>query len=165
MTTVTSKITGVSVVYLTVGVSVVCSGADQRKHHSSVWLAFVRGIHRSPLNSPHKGPVTRKCFHLMTVSWSSVNLLRWRDNGRDGVSNHQPHNCLLNRLFRRRSKETSKLRLANGNVSIWWRYHGVLSIYYGDVIMGAMASQITSLTIVCSTVYSDADQRKHQSSD
>ena len=35
---------------------------------------------------------------------------------------------------------------------------------YGDVIMGAIASQITSLTIVCSTVYSDADQRKHQSS-
>ena len=35
--------------------------------------------------------------------------------------------------------------------------------HYGDVIMGAMASQITSLTIVYSTVYSDADQRKHQS--
>ena len=35
---------------------------------------------------------------------------------------------------------------------------------YGDVIMGAMASQITSLTIVYSTVYSDADQIKHQSS-
>ena len=37
-------------------------------------------------------------------------------------------------------------------------------IYYGDVIMGGMASQITSLTIVYSTIYSDADQRKHQSS-
>ena len=36
--------------------------------------------------------------------------------------------------------------------------------HYGDVIIGAMASQITSLTIVYSTVYSDADQRKHQSS-
>ena len=35
--------------------------------------------------------------------------------------------------------------------------------HYSDVIMGAMASQITSLTIVCSTVYSGADQRKHQS--
>ena len=33
---------------------------------------------------------------------------------------------------------------------------------YSDVIMGAMASQLTSLTIVYSTVYSDADQRKHQ---
>ena len=36
--------------------------------------------------------------------------------------------------------------------------------YYNDVIMGTMASQITSLTIVYSTVYSDADQRNHQSS-
>ena len=36
--------------------------------------------------------------------------------------------------------------------------------HYGDVIMGAIASQITSLTIVYSTVYPDADQRKHQSS-
>ena len=39
----------------------------------------------------------------------------------------------------------------------------VLPLHYGDVTMGAIASQITSLTIVCSTVYSDADQRKHQS--
>ena len=37
--------------------------------------------------------------------------LRWRHNGRDGVSNHQPHGCLLNRLFRRKSKKTSKLRV------------------------------------------------------
>ena len=40
-----------------------CSGKDQRKHQ--------RGIHRWPMNSPHKGPVTRKCFHLMTSSWSA----------------------------------------------------------------------------------------------
>ena len=37
--------------------------------------------------------------------------LQWRHNGRDGVSNHQPHDCLLNRLFGRRSKKTSKLRV------------------------------------------------------
>ena len=40
----------------------------------------------------------------------------------------------------------------------------LLDFHYGDVIMSAMASQITSFTIVCSTVYSGADQRKHQSS-
>ena len=34
----------------------------QRKHQSFVSLAFVRGIHRWPVNSPHKGPVTRKMF-------------------------------------------------------------------------------------------------------
>ena len=37
--------------------------------------------------------------------------LRWRRNGRDGVSNHQPHDCLLNRLFGCRSKKTSRLRV------------------------------------------------------
>ena len=37
--------------------------------------------------------------------------LRWRHNDNDGVSNHQPHDCLLNRLFRHRSKKTSKLRV------------------------------------------------------
>ena len=42
--------------------------------------------------------------------------------------------------------------------------HCFMSVNYIDVIMGGIASQITSLTIVCSTVYSDADQRKHQSS-
>ena len=52
-----SQITGVSIVYPTV-----CSGADQRKHQSSESLAFVRAIHRRPLNSPHKWPVTRKMF-------------------------------------------------------------------------------------------------------
>ena len=38
--------------------------------------------------------------------------LQWRHNRRDGVSHHQPHDCLLNRLFRRRSKKISKLRVA-----------------------------------------------------
>ena len=42
--------------------STVYSGADQRKHESSASLAFVRGIHRGPVNSPHKCPVTRKTF-------------------------------------------------------------------------------------------------------
>ena len=53
---------------------IVCSavypGANERKHQSSASLAFVRGIHRWPANSPHKGPVTRNMFHLMTSSWS-----------------------------------------------------------------------------------------------
>ena len=52
-----SQITAVSSVY-----STVCSGADQRKHQSSASLAFVRGIHRSPVDSPHKEPVTRNMF-------------------------------------------------------------------------------------------------------
>ena len=38
-------------------------------------------------------------------------ILQWRHNGHDSISNHQPHDCLLNPLFRRRSKKTSKLRV------------------------------------------------------
>ena len=37
--------------------------------------------------------------------------LQWRHNGHGSISNHQPHDCLLNRLFRRRSKKISKLRV------------------------------------------------------
>ena len=47
--------------------STVYSGADQRKHQSSASLAFVWGIHRWPVNSPHKWPATRKMFPLDAV--------------------------------------------------------------------------------------------------
>ena len=57
MSTMASKITSISMVC-----STVCSDADQRKHQRSASLAFVRGIHRWPVNSLHKGPVTRKMF-------------------------------------------------------------------------------------------------------
>ena len=50
------------IISLTIVYSTVYSGTDQRKHPSSVSLYFVRGIHRWPVNSPHKGPVTRKLF-------------------------------------------------------------------------------------------------------
>ena len=51
------QITDLSIVY-----STVYSGEDQRKYQSFASLAFVKGIHRWPVNSPHKGPVTRKMF-------------------------------------------------------------------------------------------------------
>ena len=70
-------------------------------------------------------------------------IIQWRHNGRDGDSNYQPHDCLLNRLFKCRSKKTPKLRVTGlcvgnspvtdefpaqrasntENVSIWWRHH------------------------------------------
>ena len=52
-----SQITSLTIVY-----STFYSDADQRKHQSFASLAFVRGIHREPVNFPHKGPVTRKMF-------------------------------------------------------------------------------------------------------
>ena len=89
------------------------------------------------------------CYHttlikiLMMMAVMRALKLQWRHNGHNSVSNHQPHHCLLNRLFRRRSKKTSKLRVTGlcvGNspgtgefpaqmasyaesVSIWWRHH------------------------------------------
>ena len=57
MGSMVSQITSLTIVY-----STVYSSADQRKHQSSASLAFVRGIHRGPVNSPHKWPVTRKMF-------------------------------------------------------------------------------------------------------
>ena len=57
MGAIASQITSLKIVY-----STVYSCADQRKHQSSASLAFVRGIRRRPVNSPHKWPVTRKMF-------------------------------------------------------------------------------------------------------
>ena len=57
MSAMASHITSLTTVY-----SGGYSGADERKHHSSALLAFVGGIHRWPVNSPHKGPVTGKMF-------------------------------------------------------------------------------------------------------
>ena len=57
MNMMASQITSLAIVYLTE-----YSGTDQRKHQSSASLAFVRRIHRGPVNSPQKWPVTRKMF-------------------------------------------------------------------------------------------------------
>ena len=57
MGTTASQITSLTTVY-----SIVYLGVDQRKHQSSASLAFVRGIHRWPVTSPHKGSVTQKMF-------------------------------------------------------------------------------------------------------
>ena len=196
-------------------------------------------------------------FRLMfsRVGTRGKKWLRWRHNDHDGVSNHQPHGCLLNCLFRRRSKKPSKLRVtglyagsspgpvnsphkgpvtrkmtsscpkseqqarAKGDFNFEWskgkhkillnwcaeknrrclqrwiyrewmktlaeyreywrqhhneNYHNTMvtlnrtilwrKIHCNDIIMSAMASQITSLAIVYSTAFSAADERKHQSS-
>ena len=84
-------------------------------------------------------------FFLLFLQVPFHSPLEWRHNGRDGVSNHQPDQCLLSRLFRRRSRKTSKLRVSGPcvgyspvtgdfpaqmvsnaeNVSIWWRHHDI----------------------------------------
>ena len=85
----------------------------------------------------------RNLWAVICIRYNQSISLQWRHNGRNGVSNHQPHHCLLNRLFGSRSKKTSKLRVTGlcaenspgtgefpaqmasntENVSIWWRHH------------------------------------------
>ena len=74
MGTMASQITSLTIVY-----SAVYSVADQRKHQSSVSLAFVRGIHRRPVNSLHKWPVTRKIFPFDDVIMSKFSINQWHD--------------------------------------------------------------------------------------
>ena len=69
MSAMASQITSLTIVY-----STVYSGADQRKHQSSASLAFVRGIHRGPVNSPHKGRVTWKMFPFDDVIMYNTDL-------------------------------------------------------------------------------------------
>ena len=98
------------------------------------------------LQNKHKTvrvPIKLICHRRRQLCISLQYTLRWRHNDHAGVSNHQPHGCLLNRLFRRQSKKTSKLRVTGlcagnspgtgefpaqmasyaENVSIWWRHH------------------------------------------
>ena len=65
-----SQITRLTIVY-----STIYSGVDHRKHQNSESLTFVRGIHWWPVNSPHKGLLTQKIFHLLTSSCHRVVLL------------------------------------------------------------------------------------------
>ena len=110
---------------------------------------FYEPSHGFQPNSPISTLLNKR---FKTVLWPKVGArvargtLRWRQNGRDSVSNHQPHDCLPSRLFRHRSKKTSKLRVTGlcagnspgtgefpaqmasyaENVSIWWRHHDML---------------------------------------
>ena len=76
MTLNISDVTMGHMTYQITGISTVCStmrsGAYQTKYQSSKSSFFVRGIHRWPVNSPHKGPVTRKMFpfdNVIMTSW------------------------------------------------------------------------------------------------
>ena len=78
--------------------------------------------------------IQRKLFNEI-VENLNFDSLQWRHNGHDGVSNHQPHEFLLNLLFRRRSKKTSKFRvtgLCAGNSPVT----GEFPVYYVYYICG-----------------------------
>ena len=102
---------------------------------------------------------------VAVAKYHSVTL-QWRHNERDGVSNHQPRHCLLSRLFRCRSKKTSKLRVTSlcagnspgtgefpaqmasnaENVSFWWRHHDI-DYYQSQFNQNATSKATPSLLI------------------
>ena len=88
MGAVASQIASLTVVYSTVD-----SDADQRKCQSSASLAFVRGIHRGPVNSPHKWPVTRKMFPFDDV----ILIDQWTHKGHTHSSSSRA-SCGVNML-------------------------------------------------------------------
>ena len=128
---------------------------ENRKMHSNVIFVInlkVFLVKHYTIISPEQPCIDR--WYQAGLWWVAIGLLtlitlQWRHDGRDGVSNHKPHHCLLNRLFRRGSKITSKLRVTGlcvgnspvtsefpaqmasnaGNVSIWWRHHEKPALY------------------------------------
>ena len=99
------------------------------------------------------GEMAAILFRLSLVCWQTmlpflIFPLQWRQNGHDSVSNHQPHDCLLNRLFRRRSKRTSKLRVTGlcvGNSPLKWPVTRKM-FPFDDVIMQDFYQEFNSLS-------------------
>ena len=104
MSVTASQITGISTVCTSV-----CEGYEQIgtkvPHHTHTHTRPVRRNAFPCYDVINKSPVIHFYFECRAQS------LQWRHNDHDSVSNHQPHGCLLNRLFRRGSKKTSKLRV------------------------------------------------------
>ena len=99
-------------------------------------LCFQNFYYIYPIVLPSKWRAFFK-FKFQLLFYSCHCPLLRHHNGRDGVSNHQPHDCLLNRLFRRRSKKTSKLRVTGlcvGNSPHTWPVTRKM-FPFNDVIM------------------------------
>ena len=82
----------VQITSLTIVYSTVYSDADQRKYQSSASLAFLRGIHRRLVNSPHEWPVTRKMFPFDDVIMSGGHV-EWLYDGLEIDVNLSPDVC------------------------------------------------------------------------
>ena len=88
--------------------------ADQRKHQSSASLAFVRGIHRWPVNSPHKGPVTWKTF-----PFDDVIMVTYMYSMGDRAPAALPVDC--SKIDRKPVKLPAMAEIPTGEPSTWKR--------------------------------------------
>ena len=79
-------------------------------YNDRIALKLDRHVGSAPADVPVIFQSKRKSLNTnLAASRRRPSTSKWRHNGRDSVSNHQPHDCFLNRVFRRRSKKTSKL--------------------------------------------------------
>ena len=111
---------------ITIVSSTVYSDADQIKHQSSEPLAFVRGIHRWPVNSPHKWPVTQKMF-----PFDDVIIVKLYESLLHNNSNYAPR-LLLTRLY---PAYIYGVRCVNVR-SKWTTSHGIL--FHVDIVVKIM---------------------------
>ena len=112
-----------SVVY-----STVYPGADQRKHQSPASLAFVRGIHQGPVNSPHKWPVTRKLFPFDDVIMTYIDIICWKITYSTSCSR------LPGDVFN-----------INGHVGDWYHHTASLAYSIGESVTVIDTSQTDSI--------------------
>ena len=94
MSTMATQITSHTIVY-----STAYSGTDQRKHQSFASLAFMRGIHRGPVNSPLKWPVTRKMFPFDDVIMCVVDVVDVRGKPLNGSRDPFSNCCRCETIF------------------------------------------------------------------
>ena len=113
------------------------------------------------------------------LDWNPAHgTLWWHHNGCNSISNHQPHDCLLSRLYRRRSKKTSKLRVTGlcvgnspgtgefppqmasnaENVSIWWHHNGNNNGKTQIISHGALSIILTEFQTMCHNCLSKSEQ-------
>ena len=117
----------------------------RHRAHYDVTVMHFAIVTKTGIFQPSSTSIISVTFYMLTRLpwWCANHSWQWRHNGRDSVSNHQPHDCILNRLFARGSKKTSELRVTglcagnspvtgefpaqmasnSENFSIWWRHH------------------------------------------
>ena len=111
--------------------------------HAKRFIRLLNHVNNIPSYSTFQLKFGSLFQSILYLRIKSSFTLQWLHNGRSSVSNHQPHDCFLNRFFRRISMKTSRLRVTGlcggnspgtgvfpaqmasnaGNVSIWWRHH------------------------------------------
>ena len=154
MSTIASQITSLTIVYSTIYL-----GADQSKHQSSASLAFVWVIHRGPVNSPHKWPVTRKLFPFDDViMWIEYYFVTWffEDCHRTKEGNNAPQPKQLLAASPHLNYICDNIK-HNNNHNNYENNHGVINIKISMITPPLMTTRlilmITTMMITMIVIY------------